>query len=426
MRQSQLFTKTSKQTPKDEQSINAQFLLRAGMVDKLMAGVYTYLPLGLRVLNKINGIIREEMNAIGAQEILMPALQPREPWQITGRWQNPGTEVMFQFKGRQEKDLGLGWTHEEIVTPLVKQFVKSYKDLPVLVYQIQDKFRNEPRAKSGLLRGREFNMKDLYSFHADEESLNATYETVARAYDNIYRRCGLQAIKTEASGGDFSPLSHEYQVLTPSGEDVIYYCQKCLFAQNREISKVKTGDKCPQCQATVSEGKAIEVGNIFKLKNRFTDAFKLTVTDMDGKKIPVMMGCYGIGPSRVLGAIVEVHHDEHGIIWPTSVAPFQVHLMALFSKDAKINKKITGECEKLYRALQSAGIEVMFDDREDESIGEKLSDADLIGLPTRVIISQKTLGKGVELKQRGSKETKLMNTSALFTVLKQQERFGGL
>ena len=418
MRQSKLFTKTLKTAPKDETSTNARLLIRAGYVDKLMAGVYTYLPLGLRVLNKIKNIVREEMDAIGGQEILMPALMPKEPWAITGRWVKPGDEVMFQFKGRGDKEFGLGWTHEEIVTPLVKKFIRSAKDLPITVYQIQDKFRNEPRAKSGLLRGREFSMKDLYSFHADEASLEKYYDLMNKVYLKIFKRCGLDALVTEASGGAFSQYSHEYQVLTPAGEDTIYYCGTCHYAQNKEISIYKENDPCPKCSGIIKEGRAIEVGNIFKLKTKFTQAFNLTFADDDQKQKLAVMGCYGIGPSRVLGAVVEVRHDEAGLTWPREIAPFLTQLTTIGGKDDKINAKINKQAEELYQILQKQGIEVLYDDRIGLSAGEKLAEADLLGLPYRVIISAKTIEKNaVELKKRTAKTAESLTAKQLINLL---------
>lgn len=324
MRQSKLFTKTSKEISNDEQSLNAQLLIRAGFVDKLMAGVYTYLPLGLRVLDKIKNIIREEMNNIGGQEILMPALTPKENWEKTGRWDS--LDVLFRLKGAGDKEYALGATHEEVVTPLLQRFVTSYKDLPAAVYQIQDKFRNEPRAKSGLLRGREFSMKDLYSFHANEKDLDEYYEKVKVAYDSIYSRCGLDAKIVEASGGTFSEYSHEYQVFTDFGEDIVFSCEKCNRHQNREIVEKKT---CSVCGSELIERKAVEVGNIFKLKTKYSSAFNFKYVDEKGKQNGVIMGCYGIGPSRMIGAIVETRHDDNGMIWPEAIAPFKVHLIFL-------------------------------------------------------------------------------------------------
>ncbi|MBT5337998.1 hypothetical protein HN858_00860 [Candidatus Falkowbacteria bacterium] len=412
MRQSKLFTKTIKELPKDEVSTNASLLIRAGFVDKLMAGVYSYLPLGLRVLDKVKKIVREEMEVIDGQEILMPALTPKEIWQKTGRWESPGPEVMFQLKGRSEKDYGLGWTHEEVVTPLVQKFVKSYKDLPVAVYQIQDKFRNEPRAKSGILRGLEFSMKDLYSFHLNEEDMWQYYEKSKGAYLNVFKRCGLNAKIVEASGGDFSKYSHEFQVFTDSGEDTVFYCDKCDFAQNDEICEVKIGDKCPKCGGQILEAKAIEVGNIFPLKTKYSTAFNFKYTDKDGKEQPVIMGCYGIGPSRVMGSVIEVHHDDKGMIWPESIAPFKVHLLFL-GKDAKI-KAVS---DKLYDELQQAGIEVLYDDRE-ESAGVKLNDSDLLGMPYRIVVSEKTLAQeSIEFKQRNQEKMELIKLNQIVKKL---------
>jgi prolyl-tRNA synthetase len=410
MRYSQLFSKTRKSAPQDADSANARLLVQGGFVDQLAAGIYTFLPLGLRVLEKIKAIVREEMNALGAQEIFMPALHPAEPWKTTGRWEDPGKEVMFQFEGRGDKEFGLGWTHEEIVTPLLQKFIQSYKDLPAAVYQIQDKFRNEPRAKSGLLRGREFSMKDLYSFHLTEKELEAYYDRVAKAYDRVFKRCGLQAILTEASGGAFSKYSHEFQVPTESGEDIIFACDKCSYAQNREISEYKDGARCPKCKGTMREEKAIEVGNIFKLKTRFTEAFGFTVAGEDGKKQPVLMGCYGIGPSRVMGTVVEVHHDEKGIRWPKTIAPFTVELVSLGTKNKEAAERVVSAASAFYDELSRAGVEVLWDDREGASAGEKFADADLIGIPLRLVISEKTLAENsVEWKERHEAKARLVS-----------------
>jgi len=414
MRQSKLFTKTLKQAPKDEVSLNAQLLIRAGFVDKLMAGAYSYLPLGLRVLDKVKGIVREEMEKIDGQEILMPALTPKDNWVKTGRWDDPGKEVMFQLKGRSEKDFGLGWTHEEIVTPLVQKYVHSYKDLPVAVYQIQDKFRNEPRAKSGLMRGIEFSMKDLYSFHADEEDMWSYYEKSKEAYLNVFNRCGLNARIVEASGGAFSKYSHEFQVFTDYGEDTVRYCDQCDFAQNDEICEVQLGDKCPKCGGSILEAKAIEVGNIFPLKTKYTESFKFNFTAEDGTEKPVMMGCYGIGPSRVVGSVVEIHHDDKGIVWPAEIAPYQVHLVSL-GKDESVKE----QAEVLYKDLLDQGLEVLFDDR-DVSPGVKLNDSDLIGLPVRVLVSSKTLEKeSVEMKKRSKEEVEFVQIKNIVKLLSE-------
>lgn len=411
MRYSQLFGKTVKTVSADLESKNAQLLTKAGYIDQLTAGVYTYLPLGLRVLNRVKDIVREEMEAIGGQEILMPALTPKEPWTVSGRWDDPGKEVMFQLKGHGDKDYALGWTHEEIVTPLVKKFVKSYKDLPVMVYQVQDKFRNEARAKAGLLRGREFSMKDLYSFHRDEADLVAYYEKAKEAYLNVYKRCGLDAFIVEASGGSFAKFSHEFQVLTPAGEDTIFYCEACRWAQNLEVVEVKAGDTCPKCgNSKINEGKAIEVGNIFLLRTKYTTPFEFNYMDETGKQQPVLMGCYGIGPSRVMGTVVELHNDENGIKWPMSIAPFDLHLIELKSKDNVVRETAA----KVYEALSSQGLDILYDDREDKGAGEKFGDADLIGIPKRIIISDKTMKEeSVEIKDRETGESKLVKFADL-------------
>jgi len=398
MRQSQLFTKTQKNAPSNETSVNARFLARGGFVDKLMAGVYIFLPLGLRVMKKIEQIIREEMDAIGGQEIEMPALHPKENWEKTGRWS--AMDDLYKVKDASGRELALGPTHEEVIAPLVKKFISSYKDLPFSAFQFQTKFRMELRAKSGVLRGREFLMKDLYSFHLTPEDLDDYYEKVKNAYFKVFGKVGLRekTYLTFASGGSFSKYSHEFQTLTAAGEDTIYICEKCQTAVNKEI-KFETPN-CPVCDGKkFQKEKAIEVGNIFKLQDKFSKPFDLKVIDKKGKLKIVLMGCYGIGLSRLLGTIVEVHHDEKGIIWPESVAPFQVHLISLGK-----NK----EAEKIYKNLLAKKIEVLFDDRE-ASPGEKFADADLIGIPWRAVVSEKSLALGgVEVKKRNEKKVKIV------------------
>lgn len=413
MKQSFLFTKTLKNVSAEEKSINAQYLIRAGYIDKLMAGVYTLLPLGLRVIKKIENIIREEMDAINGQEIVMPALQPKENWDKTGRWET--MDDLYKVKDSQGHEYALGPTHEEIIVPLVKKYINSYKDLPVYVYQFQDKFRMELRSKSGILRGREFVMKDLYSFHLDEQDLDDYYEKAKIAYFNIFKRCGIgdQTYLTYASGGSFSKYSHEFQTATLAGEDTIYVCQKCKLAINKEIKA--ENEKCPSCQsADFREEKAIEVGNIFKLKDKYSAPFDLKVKDSKGIEKPVIMGCYGIGLGRLLGTIVEVFNDQKGIIWPLAVAPFLIHLIAL-NPDNQLAKK----AEELYNALITAGFEVLFDDRQ-ESAGVKLNDSDLIGLPIRIVLSPKTLEKAsVEIKERKSEKIELVKYNKLEKYLTQ-------
>jgi prolyl-tRNA synthetase len=412
---SQLFGKTSKTAPADEDAVNAQLLIRASFVHKVMAGVWSYLPLGLRVLNKIKNIVREEINAIGGQEILMSALQSKELWLETGRWDSL-QEIMFQFKDHRGSWVGLGTTHEEPVVAIARSKISSYKDLPFALYQIQDKFRDEPRPRSGLLRGREFSMKDLYSFHTSKDDLDKYYEKVKKAYLKIFKRCGLKVMIVEASGGVFSKEnSHEFQVLVPSGEDTVFYCEKCGFAQNKEIAKVKEGDICPKCGSKILSSRAIEVGNIFKLGTKYSEPMKLFFRDKDKKEKPVIMGCYGLGPSRVMGAIVEVSHDDKGIIWPEEVSPFCAHLLDL-SKNLK--SKVRKETEKIYQMLEKAGWNVLWDNRLDSSPGEKFADADLIGIPIRILVSEKTLEKeSVEIKYRKSGKIEIVKIKNLIKKL---------
>lgn len=403
MRQSQLFTKTTKNISAEEKSLNAQFLTRAGFIDKLAAGIYTHLPLGLRVINKIGNIIREEMNAVGGQEILMPALQPKANWQVTGRWEE--LDVLFKFKGGDSKEYALGATHEEVVVPLLGKSISSYKDLPVSVYQVQTKFRNEKRAKSGILRGRQFLMKDMYSFHADEKDLDDYYEKLKVAYWKIFERVGIKdkTYLTLASGGTFSKYSHEFQTITEAGEDLIYICKKCHLSINKEILE-DINPVCPECQSEEFEiKKAIEVGNIFKLNTKYSAPFNLCFKDQDGKEKTVIMGCYGIGLDRLMGTVVEAYNDKNGIIWPASVAPFRAHLVLLNSDDAAAKK----DAENIYASLQKADIEVLFDDR-NLSAGIKLKDSDLIGIPFRLVVSDRNKGK-IEVKKRAEEEVRLMS-----------------
>jgi len=552
MKYSKFFGRTKHETPHDANCKNAELLTKAGFVDKVAAGIYNYLPLGIKSLHKIHNIIREEMNAVGAQEILMPAMHPVELWETTGRIKKM-EEILFKTKSG-EKDFVLGATHEETVTPLAKKSIQSYKDLPLCVYQFQTKFRNEPRAKSGILRGREFGMKDMYSFHTTEEDLNEYYTKVMEAYLNVYARCSLEAFVIEAGGGDFTDqITHEFSVKTEAGEDTIISCPECKFAQNLEIAQgkydnpssdepekerelleierpktiketakqlgidewrilksvvyniegegliavlirgdfnisedkvkayfdkpvraasskeleehglvegfispvmadgkannkipfigdfsikemknfetganeinkdwknlnigrdfevkdfadfveVKGGFMCPKCDAQLEEDTGVEVGNIFKLGTIYSDVFDLSFTDKDQKKKPVIMGCYGIGATRLLGTIVEAFHDDKGIIWPKSVAPYMVHLVTIGDDD-----QVQTIAQKLYENMNNEGIEVLYDDR-DAGPGLKLNDADLIGLPLRIVISKRTIGENsVEWKERNQEEAK--------------------
>lgn len=572
MKYSKLFGRTRHNPPCDADSVNAKLLTQAGFVEKLAAGIYNFLPLGQRVLTKVCNIIREEMNAVDGQEILMPSLHPVEIWETTGRRKSMD-EILYKTRASGDKEFVFGPSHEEVVTPLVAKYIQSYKDLPLSVYQIQTKFRDEPRAKSGLLRGREFGMKDMYSFHTDEADLDKYYEVVKDAYLKVFERCGLKAYVIEASGGAFSDkFSHEFSVETPAGEDTIILCEKCGTAQNLEIAEgcsacvcgkdcgdkccdekelpmeevkiergfsvaenakahnvpdakilktvvyeveedgligvvirgdlnvsevklerylkkrlraatpealkkaglvqgfispvnisekigisfiadnsiksvknfvtganksgydyknvnigtdftvkefidlveVKTGFKCPKCHSALSEIKAVEAGNIFKLGTKFANAFGMNFADNDGKLKPVVMGCYGIGTTRLVGTIVEAKHDEKGIIWPKSVAPYLVHLISLGN-----DKDVLKNAESLYQKLVKEGIEVLFDDR-DAGAGVKLNDADLIGLPLRIVISKRTLeSKGVEWKEREKSDSEIVAVSSLIKKIRE-------
>lgn len=397
MRQSSLFSKARREAPTDEQSQNARLLIQAGYVDKVMAGVYSYLPLGLRVLNNICTIIREEMNALGAHELSLTALQNPEVWKKSGRWDG---DVWFKTQLSDGGELGLGWTQEEEITQMMTRHIQSYKDLPVAAYQIQTKFRNEERAKSGILRGREFLMKDLYSFHSEAEDLDLFYQRAQDAYARIFERVGLgeSTFLTVASGGAFSKWSHEFQTLSEAGEDTIYYSKEKGIAVNKEVYSSEVLEELGLSVDELTEAKSIEVGNIFKLGTRFSEPLGLLYTDEAGERFPVVMGCYGIGPGRVMGTIVEALADEKGIVWSSEVAPFRYHLIALPDTNGLVEK----EADMLYAHLSGAGIPVLYDDRFELSAGERFADADLLGIPTRLVLSERTLGKGVERKERAN------------------------
>ncbi|HEY4499637.1 MAG TPA: aminoacyl--tRNA ligase-related protein [Candidatus Paceibacterota bacterium] len=409
MLQSQLFTKTIRHAPEGEETKNAQLLIRGGFVNKSSAGVYSLLPLGFLVLEKINRIIREEMHAIDGQELLMPTLIQKKYWEQSKRW-----DVDVIYKTGANLEYGLGWTHEEVISAIATNFISSYKDLPKAVYQIQTKFRAETRAQAGLLRGREFLMKDLYSFHANANDLNAFYQKVIGAYDKIFKRVGLKTVLTEAGGGAFTKeYTHEFQVLNPAGEDTVYYCRKCKFAQNKEIYN-EAAHK--DCNAEIKSDRAIEVGNVFKLGVKFSEAFNLNYLDAQGARHPVVMGSYGIGPTRILGTIVEEYNDAKGILWPEAVAPFFVHIIQLGD-----SPKVKTAAERLYKMIrQKSSLSVLYDERGCMA-GEKLNDADLLGIPWRVIISDKTVAqKKIEVKQRAEKESRLIDSKKLLADLKQR------
>jgi len=416
MKYSTQFSKTFKNPPKEADTVNHKLLTQAGFVDQLMAGVYSYLPLGLRTLRKIENIVREEMDAIGANEVLMAMLHPKDIWEITGGWDK--VDVLFKINSRTEREYALGQSEEEVVTPLVMSRVQSYQDLPIAAYQIHWKFRDELRAKSGILRGREFLMKDMYSFHSDQEDFDKWYQIVKDAYIKIYNRMGLTAKVTEASGGAFAEkISYEFMVLTDAGEDDILYCDSCDFCTNTEVAGgLKEGSECPRCSKDqLKIAKASEVGNVFDLGDRFTKAFDLGFSDSEGNKKYPIMGCFGVGVSRSMGVIVEKYNDEKGIIWPESVAPFLVHLVGLDLYDKELKK----QAEEVYEAFQKKGIEVLFDDRIDAKAGEKFADADLIGIPYRVVVSKRTEGK-LEVKKRSESESKIISIEEFITSLASQ------
>lgn len=414
MRQSELFSKTRKEPPSDEVAKNAQLLIQAGYVHKEMAGVYAYLPLGLRVLENLLTIIREEMNAVGGEEISLTALQDKEVWSATDRWSEDAVDVWFKTKLKNSSELGLGFTHEEPLTRLMKNHVSSYKDLPVYPYQIQTKFRNETRAKSGLMRGREFLMKDLYSFSKDEKEHRAFYEKMKTAYMRIFDRVGIgeETFITFASGGSFSEFSHEFQTLCEAGEDTIFLDRETEIAVNKEVYSDDVLKKLSLDQKNLEKTRAVEVGNIFTLGTRFSEPLNLTYTTQSGEEAHVFMGSYGIGPERLLGTIVELYADDHGIVWPESVAPFAAHLLVIGE-----GAEVQDAADSLFSFLQEHEISVLYDDR-DISAGEKFGDADLLGIPYRLVVSSSTVKQDkVEIKKRGEDEENIITKEELLDIL---------
>ena len=404
MRQSQLFTRTKRENPSDETSQNAQLLIRAGFIYKEMAGVYTMLPLGFRVLEKIVGIVKDEMNAIGGVQMKTSSLQSKEVWEKTNRWSDDVVDNWFKTTLKNGTEVGLSFTNEEAYSNILKSFVSSYKDLPIYPYDFKTIFRNETRSKSGIMRGREFYWKALYSFSTDEAQHNEFYEKMKQSYMNVYDRVGLgeYTYLTFASGGTFSKFSHEFQTLSDAGEDIIYIDEAKNIAINKEIYTEEICSTLGVKQGDLLEKKAIEVGNIFSLGSKFSDPFDLTYKNNEGVDTSVFMGSYGIGITRLMGTIVEVLSDDKGIVWPESVAPFRVHLVQL-GEGAK------EQAEIVYESLQEAGIEVLFDDR-DVMAGEKFADADLIGIPHRIVVSERSLKNGgVEYKHRTSTDGQVIS-----------------
>lgn len=407
MRQSLLFPGTKKEVLKSATSVNHRLLVKAGFIDQLMSGSFTLLPLGMRVIQKIHAVIREELNNIGCQEILMPLLHPKSIWNETGRW-DQAKAVMYQIKMPGSKEYALSFTHEEIFLDLVRKHIKSYQDLPVALYHFSTKFRNEKRARSGILRGREFMMNDLYSIHTDEKDFWRFYEDVKKAYLKIFDRLGFKVKVTEAGGGVFTKnVTHEFQVLAPSGEDTIFYCSHCDFSQNKEIFKGDYPGKCPRCSQNILMSNAIEVGNIFPLGTFYSEKMHVYFVDKDGLRKPVFFGSYGIGTTRLMGAWVEISHDDKGIIWNYALSPFDLHLVEMPDVDAT----------PLYEKLKSSGFEVLYDDRR-LSPAEKLVDADLIGIPVRLVVSKKNKGR-VEYKERSEKNFLIFEFGDLLNHLKK-------
>lgn len=411
MRLSQLFTKTSKTAPADEVAKNAQLLIRAGFVYKEMAGVYAYLPLGLRVVENIKRIVREEMNAINSNELIMTGLQRKEVWEKTTRWDDAVVDIWFKTKLKDETEVGLGWSHEEPIVEMMKQYVHSYKDLPVSLYQFQTKMRNETRAKSGIMRGREFVMKDMYSFHATAADLEQYYEQVKDAYMRVYKRLGIgdETYITFASGGAFTKFSHEFQTICEAGEDVIYLHRGKNIAINEEVID-EASKELGVAVEELEKVKTAEVGNIFNFGTQKTDEMELYYTDANDQQQSLYIGSYGIGVTRVMGVVAEKMSDDKGLVWPETIAPARVYLV-------QIGNDVTDEAGKLYEQLMSQGIEVLWDDR-DERPGAKFADADLYGIPHRVVVSAKTVAQNkLEYKARTSSETSLLTVDELLARL---------
>lgn len=415
MKMTELFTKTSKTVPADESAKNARLLIQAGFIHKEMAGVYAYLPLGLKVLENIKTIVREEMNAIGGQEVMMTTLQPRDIWEKTNRWDDKVVDNWFKTKLVNGTEVGVGLTHEEPIVDALSAYVGSYKDLPIYVYQIQNKFRNELRAKSGLLRGREFVMKDMYSLARSQEEHEQLYEKVAAAYVRVYDRLGIgkTTYRTAADGGIFTTrFSDEFQTLSEVGEDTIYVDEAKKLAINKEIYTDDNLAKLGLRKEDLVEKRGVEVGNIFPLESKYTDALNLYYSDETGEKKSIIMGCYGIGVSRLVGVLAEHFSDEKGLVWPENVAPFKVHLVRLSN-----GQQAEQQAEQLYSILTQAGISILYDNR-DARAGEKLADADLIGIPHRIVVSDKTVASDTyEYKARTSIEPKQLSQAELLELL---------
>jgi prolyl-tRNA synthetase len=413
MRYSKLLIPTLREEPGEAEVVSHRLMIRAGMIRKVAAGIYTYLPLGLRVIRKVEQIVREEMNRAGAQELLMPMVQPAELWHETGRWGEYGKELL-RFKDRGEREFCLGPTHEEVITDLVRAEVKSYRHLPQILYQIQTKFRDEIRPRFGLMRGREFLMKDAYSFDRDEEGAKSSYDKMGRAYHRIFERCGLDFKPVEAESGVIGGIfSQEFMVLAETGEDSLVACHACDYAAN--VEKVKEGSSCPRGHGPLSTHRGIEVGHIFMLGTKYSEAMKAVVLDQNGKEVYPVMGCYGIGISRTAAAAIEQNHDKKGIIWPLPLAPYQVHVIPVNDNSERV--MITSEL--IYGTLSNFGLDVLIDDRSERP-GVKFNDADLIGIPYQIIVGEKNLAEGlVELKERRHGKITKVTTDEVIDLVKK-------
>lgn len=409
-----MFVRTRRQAPADEEAKNAQLLIRAGYIHKEMAGVYSYLPLGMMVIDKIKQIVREEMDAVGGQEMLLSTLQHPPIWQVTDRWDDAKVDIWFKAALGEDSEVGLGWSHEEPMTRLMAQFINSYKDLPVYTYQFQNKLRKELRAKSGLLRGREFIMKDLYSFSRDRAEHEKFYEEITKAYMRVYDRLGIGGItyKTFASGGPFSKFSHEFQTLSPVGEDTIYFHEGEGIAINKEVLTDEVLADLGIKRDGLVEKTAVEVGNIFTFGSRYSEPLGLLFTDEKGNKQPVFMGSYGIGISRLMGLLAEHFADDKGLVWPEEAAPFSIYLCAVGD-----NRPVKEAADKAYDMLEKAGVAVLYDDM-DRRPGEQFADADLLGLPLRLVVSDKSLeAGGIELKKRAEEDVEIVPENSVIQVL---------
>jgi len=412
MLQSQLFTKIRREAPKDEVAKNAQLLIRAGFIHKEMAGVYALLPLGLRVVKNIKHIVREEMDALGSQEILMTSLQRKELWEETDRWDDEKVDVWFKSRLKNNVEVGFGWSHEEPITKMLIGSIESFRDLPVCVYQFQTKLRNELRAKSGIMRGREFVMKDMYSYSRTEEDHKKFYDATIEAYNRVYARIGIgkDTFFTFASGGAFTQFSHEFQTITEAGEDIVYLHREKKMAINKEVLTNEVLEQLHMKREELEEVKTSEVGNIFGFGGKKCEDLGLFFMDEDGQKKPVILGSYGIGITRLMGVVVEKFADEKGLVWPEEVAPFRVHILSL---DNEKDEEVKQSAHTLYQELSEKGIEVLLDDRPMRA-GEKFAESDFLGIPYRIVVSKRSLEQsGFELKKRSEEESQVVSKEQL-------------